>query len=71
MYQAILVVCLIGASDIQREQCTTLEAQKWHDTETACQSHALVLAERVHVHMRGYKPVSWRCKAMPKGVLSR
>jgi hypothetical protein len=56
---------------VQREQCTFLEAQKWHDTERACMSHAFVLAERVHKHMRGYKPVGWSCKALPKGVLSR
>ena len=68
MYQAIVIACLIGTSAVQREQCTFLEAQKWHDTEKSCMSHAFVLAERVHVHMRGYKAVGWSCKPLPKGV---
>ena len=71
MYQAIVIACLIGTSAVQREQSTFLEAQKWQDTERACKAHALVLAERVHIHMRGYEAVGWSCKAMPKGVLSR
>ena len=71
MYQAIVIACLIGTSAGQREQCTFLEAQKWHDTERACMSHAFVLAERVHTHIRGYKAVGGSCKPLPKGVLSR
>jgi hypothetical protein len=71
MYQAVVVACLIGTSAVQRDQCTFLEAQKWQDNERACKQHALVLAERVHIHMKGYKPVGWSCKPLPKGVLSR
>tara|TARA_R100000234_G_scaffold39298_1_gene23405 strand:+ start:6121 stop:6336 length:216 start_codon:yes stop_codon:yes gene_type:complete len=71
MYQAIVVACLIGSNILQKEQCTSLEAQKWQGTESACQSHALFLAEKVHIYMKGYKPVSWSCKALPKGVLSK
>jgi hypothetical protein len=71
MYQAVVIACLIGTSAVQREQCTFLEAQKWQDNERACKQHALVLAERVHIHMKGYKPVGWSCKPLPKGVLSR
>ena len=71
MYQAVVIACLIGTSAVQREQCTYLEAQRWQDTERACKSHALTLAERVHKHMPGYKPIGWSCKPLPKGVLSR
>jgi len=71
MYQAIVIACLIGTSAVQREQCTFLEAQRWQDTERACKSYALTLAERVHKYMPGYKPVGWSCKPLPKGVLSR
>ena len=59
MYQAVVIACLIGTSAVQREQCTFLEAQKWHDSELACQRHALALSERVHRYMKGYKPVAW------------
>jgi hypothetical protein len=52
-------------------QAIVVAAQKWQDTERACKAHALVLAERVHIHMRGYEAVGWSCKALPKGVLSR
>jgi len=71
MYQAVVIACLIGTSAVQREQCTFLEAQRWQDTERACKSYALTLAERVHKYMPGYKPVGWSCKPLPKGVLSR
>mgnify|MGYP003133822014 FL=1 len=71
MYQAIVIACLIGTSAVQREQCTYLEAQRWHDSERACQAYALELAGRVHTYMRGYKAVGWSCKVLPKGVLSR
>jgi len=71
MYQAIVIACLIGTSAVQREQCTFLEAQRWQDTERACKSYALTLAERVHKYMPGYKPVGWSCKPLPRGVLSR
>ena len=53
MYQAIVVACLIGSNILQKEQCTSLEAQKWQGTESACQSHALFLAEKVHIYMKG------------------
>jgi hypothetical protein len=71
MYQAVVIACLIGTSAVQREQCTFLEAQKWQDSEKSCSQHALVLAERVHKYMPGYKPVGWSCKPLPRGVLSR
>jgi len=71
MYQAIVIACLVGTSAVQREQCTFLEAQRWQDTERACKSYALTLAERVHKYMPGYKPVGWSCKPLPRGVLSR
>ena len=71
MYQAVVIACVIGASAVQREQCTFLEAQKWHDSEGACKQHALILAERVYRYMPGYEAVGWSCKPMPRGVLSR
>ena len=71
MYQAIVIACLIGTSAVQREQCTFLEAQMWHESEQMCQRHDLVLSERVHRYMKGYKPVAWSCKPLPRGVLSR
>lgn len=71
MYQAIVIACLIGTSAVQREQCTFLEAQAWQESEHMCQRYALVMAQKVHIHMPGYKPVGWSCKPLPKGVLSR
>ena len=71
MYQALIIACVINTSNITGTFCKELEAQKWQDSESGCQSHAMVLAERVHRYMPGYKPVGWTCRAMPKGVLSR
>lgn len=71
MYQAVVIACLIGTSAVQRDQCTFLEAQQWQESEHMCKRHALVLAQRVHKHMRGYEAVGWSCKPLPKGVLSR
>jgi len=71
MYQALIMACVIGTSNMTGTFCKQLESQTWQDTEQSCQSHALVLAERVHKYMPGYKPVGWTCRVMPKGVLSR
>ena len=71
MYQAMVIACAIGTSNMSNEFCVHLEAQKWQDSEAACQGHALILAERVYRYMPGYKAVGWTCKALPRGVLSQ
>jgi len=68
MYQSIIIACLIGGTP---NQCITLESQSWHDTERECKTNALQMAKTVHKHMRGYKASSYRCRALPDGVLTR
>jgi len=67
MYQAVIIACLINAPS----QCVTLETQRWHETERACQSDAFAMAEQVHKYMSGYKASKWRCRFLQKGMLTQ
>lgn len=68
MYQSIIVACLIGGTT---DQCVTLETQRWHETERECKADALAMARTVHQYMKGYKASSYRCRALPDGVLTQ
>tara|TARA_R110002072_G_scaffold296620_1_gene468656 strand:+ start:680 stop:883 length:204 start_codon:yes stop_codon:yes gene_type:complete len=67
MYQAIVVACMMSNMEI----CVTFEGQQWFDIERTCKVRALGMASDVHKYYKGYKPVSYRCRALPKGQLSR
>tara|TARA_Y100001973_G_C5192166_1_gene331702 strand:+ start:681 stop:884 length:204 start_codon:yes stop_codon:yes gene_type:complete len=67
MYQALVVACQIASMEI----CITFEDQNWFQTEKQCIARALEMGKDVHKHMKIYKAVSYRCRPLPKGELSR
>ena len=67
MYQALVVVCFVA--NIQ--QCVTLEDQHWFETKTECRVRAFEMASDVHKYMKSHKPVSWSCRVLPEGMLTK
>jgi hypothetical protein len=67
MYQALVVACYMANMNI----CVTLEDQHWFERERECRSRAFKMATDVHKYMRSHKPVSWTCRALPEGVLTK
>ena len=67
MFQAIVLACLA----FNMEQCYQLEDQRGpYQTYEKCEKRAYEMSRAVHQHMRGYKPVSWQCRTLPKGKLT-
>ena len=67
MYQALVVACFVA----NMQQCVTLEDQGWHETETRCRARAFEMANDVHKYMKSHKPVSWQCRVLPEGMLTK
>jgi hypothetical protein len=67
MYQAIVVACMIANPQI----CVTFEGQQWFDIERTCKVRALKMASDVHRYYKGYKPITFNCRPLGKGQLSR
>lgn len=67
MWQAFVTVCFIANLD----QCVTLESQQWFQTELSCKRRALTMAEDVHRYMKSHKPVSYQCKKLREGMLTK
>ena len=67
MFQALVLACMV----FQPTECWQLEDQRGpYSSYERCEDRAMEMARSVHVHMKGYKPVSWKCQALPKGKLS-
>jgi len=67
MFQALVLACMI----LQPTKCWQLEDQLGpYKTYEKCEVRALEMGKAVHIHMAGYRPVSWKCQALPKGRLS-
>jgi hypothetical protein len=67
MFQAIVYACLV----FNMEQCILLEDQRGpYNTYERCEKRAYEMSRAVHKRMSGYKPVSWQCRALPKGRLT-
>jgi len=41
-----------------------------YSTYERCEARALEMGRAVHIHMKGYRPIWWRCDSLPKGKLS-
>ncbi len=67
MWQAIVTVCFIEVMS----QCVVLESQQWFETERRCNARAFKMAEDVHVYMKSHKPVSYKCRKLKKGMLTK
>lgn len=68
MFQAIVLACLIN----NMEYCLQLEDQRGpYESMERCEARAFEMSRDVHKHMRGYKPVRWSCRGLPKGSLTR
>ena len=67
MYIALVLACWWTDSNY----CRVIEDQRGpYKSYERCQVRALEMSEDVHIHMQGYKAVQWKCKAVPKGVLT-
>jgi hypothetical protein len=67
MFQALVLACMV----FQPTVCWQLEDQLGpYKTYEKCEARALEMGRAVHIHMAGYRPVSWKCQALPKGRLS-
>ena len=67
MFQALVLTCMI----FQPTECLQLEDQRGpYRSYESCESRAIEMARSVHIYMKGYKPISWKCQALPKGKLS-
>jgi hypothetical protein len=52
--------------------CVTLEDQLGpYENKERCEARAFEMSRDVHKHMKGYKPVSWNCRGLPRGRLTR
>ena len=67
MYQALVVACFVA----NMQQCITLEDQGWYESERRCKVRALKMASDVHKYMKSHKAVSWQCRALPEGMLTK
>ena len=67
MFKALVLACMVFSPD----ECWLLEDQRGpYVTYERCEARALEMGRAVHIHMAGYRPVSWKCQALPKGRLS-
>ena len=67
MFQAIILACQI----YNPTYCVTLEDQRGpYDTKLRCEMRALKMSRDVHIYMKGYKPIKWVCRGLPKGSLT-
>ena len=67
MFKALVLACMI----FQPTECWQLEDQLGpYRSYERCEKRALEMGSAVHIHMKGYRPVSWKCQALPKGKLS-
>jgi len=67
MFQALVLACMI----LQPTVCWQLEDQLGpYKSYERCEARAMEMGRSVHLHMKGYRPVSWKCQALPKGRLS-
>jgi hypothetical protein len=67
MFQALVLACLI----FEPTKCWQLEDQRGpYKSYEQCKARAYEMSQAVHIHMRGYRPVSWKCQRLPEGKLS-
>lgn len=68
MFQALVLACMVA----NMGQCYELEDQRGpYETYERCEKRAYEMARVVHIYMKGYKPVSWQCRPLPKGILTK
>ena len=67
MWQALVTVCFIG----NMEQCVVLESQQWFESEARCKVRALAMAGDVNRYMKSHKPVRYKCRKLPNGMLTK
>tara|TARA_E500000081_G_scaffold153017_1_gene186487 strand:+ start:2337 stop:2540 length:204 start_codon:yes stop_codon:yes gene_type:complete len=67
MWQALVTVCFIA----NMEQCVVLESQQWFETELSCKLRALEMAGDVNRYMKSHKPVRYKCRKLPNGMLTK
>jgi len=67
MFKALVLACMVFSPD----ECWLLEYQRGpYVTYERCEARALEMGRAVHIHMKGYRPIWWRCDPLPKGRLS-
>ena len=67
MFQALVLACMV----LQPDQCLQLEDQRGpYKTYERCEARVYEMSRVVHIYLKGYKPVSWKCVPLPKGKLS-
>lgn len=67
MYQALVLACMV----FQPTECWQLEDQLGpYSSYEKCEARAMEMSRSVYMHMKGYRPISWKCQALPKGRLS-
>ena len=67
MWQALVTACFIE----NMEQCVVLEAQQWCETGARCKVRALEMAGDINRYMKSHKPVRYKCRKLPGGMLTQ